>query len=220
MSEDPKDRFESVEELVDAINGGTQSIKNPLVGMSGLEGQISEAENAGLSMSTSEIVEMLIARRLGYSTHVSQAPALVAEGGEVARDIAYANGPGARIQSSRILVESSGECLADRIELVDSILRRVRNMIERRKLERGEALLLPSCPQVFTFFKDRPVDVVFCSAEGVVLDTASQLSPWSFSRRYPGAAFAVQLPSGQIGQSGVFTGDRLIFDYSVNNSVS
>ena len=90
MARDPKDRFSSIDELIDAITGGQKDVKNPLLKESSSEQPEALAtETIAVSMSTESIREMLEAKAgLSSSTTVSDSsldsPSPKDEGGDEA----------------------------------------------------------------------------------------------------------------------------------------
>ena len=85
-----------------------------------------------------------------------------------------------------------GDVLAT-AELATSWRARTRGLLGRDSLD--GALLLRPCKQVHTFGMRFPIDVAFCTADGVVLHMTS-LRPWRMSRVVRKARFVVEAPAG------------------------
>jgi uncharacterized protein len=71
-----------------------------------------------------------------------------------------------------------GEVVCERCLVADSPWPRMRGLLGRRGLERGEGLLLRPTGSVHTFFMRFPIDVVFLSRDGEVLKVAQGLPAW------------------------------------------
>ena len=87
---------------------------------------------------------------------------------------------------------------------------RIRGLLGTAPLTDGEALVLTPGRQVHTFGMRRPIDVVFCSREWVVLHVVRSMRPRRMSRFLWSAIFVVELPAG--GAAMVETGDRLALE--------
>ncbi len=85
-----------------------------------------------------------------------------------------------------------GDVLAT-AELATSWRARTRGLLGRESLD--GALLLRPCKQVHTFGMRFPIDVAFCTGDGVVLHMTS-LRPWRMSRVVRKARFVVEAPAG------------------------
>lgn len=103
----------------------------------------------------------------------------------------------------------TGAILADRIERASGMAARLRGLIGREELPRGEALVIRPCTSIHTCFMRFPIDAAFLSREHRVIRAISGLRPWRFTRVYPAAALVVELPAGTLAQTGTREGDTL-----------
>lgn len=101
--------------------------------------------------------------------------------------------------------------LAAQVELAFSFWRRLLGLMFRRRLPDQRGLLIAPCRSVHTWHMRFPIDVVFLDRHARVVGLESALPPWRFSRSYPSAWFALELPAGTIAQSGTQVGDLLEF---------
>jgi uncharacterized membrane protein (UPF0127 family) len=62
------------------------------------------------------------------------------------------------------------------------------------------------------FFMRFPIDVVFCSEQGIVVQLIECLRPWTVSGYFPKASFVVELPSGTLCDRDLQVGDRLLLE--------
>jgi uncharacterized protein len=85
---------------------------------------------------------------------------------------------------------------------------RLRGLLGRNGIERGEGLLIRPTSAIHTFFMRFRIDVVFVDGSGVVLDVVPALPPWRFARSR-GARCALELAAGEADARGIRPGDRL-----------
>jgi uncharacterized membrane protein (UPF0127 family) len=85
-----------------------------------------------------------------------------------------------------------GDVLAS-AEIATTRRARMRGLLGRRGFE--GALVLRPCRQVHTWGMRFPIDVAFCTSDGVVLHSVT-MRPWRISRVVRRAAFAVEAPGG------------------------
>jgi uncharacterized membrane protein (UPF0127 family) len=117
--------------------------------------------------------------------------------------------PRSRRAKTVVLVNRNGAVVCERCAVADTMLARMRGLLGRKHLPRGEGILLRPCPSVQTFFMRFPVDVVFLSRDGEVLKIVENLRPW----RSAGARRAhatLELAAGEAARVGIAVGDRLV----------
>ena len=98
-----------------------------------------------------------------------------------------------------------GDVLAT-VDVAGRARERTRGLLGRDSI--GGALVLRPCRQVHTLGMRFPIDVAFCSADGVVLRVAT-LSPWRVSRVVWRSAFVVEAAAGAFDRWGLRPGDHL-----------
>lgn len=86
---------------------------------------------------------------------------------------------------------------------------RLRGLLGRPPLRRGEGLLLDPCASVHTLGLRGPIDVVFLGARGDVLRVVPALRPWRLAA-CRGARRVLELPPGTCARLGVEPGDVLL----------
>ena len=98
--------------------------------------------------------------------------------------------------------------LCDHCEIADGPLTRLRGLMGRRGLSRGEGLLLRPAPSIHTFFMRFPIDAVFLDAGLQVVDVRADLAPWRMAGQR-GARAVLELPAGEAQRLGVVAGAQL-----------
>lgn len=109
----------------------------------------------------------------------------------------------------KVINATKGVVLCDKAVMAHTLLARVKGLLGRVTLARGEALILMPCNSVHTFFMRFSIDVVFVSSSGKVVGIASNLVPWRLSKIYFGAHFVIEFPAGTVQSVSLSKGDIL-----------
>jgi uncharacterized membrane protein (UPF0127 family) len=104
------------------------------------------------------------------------------------------------------LVKEDGTVVCERCELATSPLARMRGLLGRSSLARGEGMLFRPAGSIHMFFMRFAIDAIFCDRDLAVVDVARDLQPWRTASRR-GAKVVIELASG--AAAGVAPGDRL-----------
>lgn len=109
--------------------------------------------------------------------------------------------------------------VSERLALADRFLPRLRGLMGRRSLPRGEGLWLEPCASIHMMFVPFPLDVLFlrrgapgaleAGAEGEVLAVRERVRAWIGLAACRGASAALELPAGEVARLGLVVGDRL-----------
>jgi len=112
---------------------------------------------------------------------------------------------------------TEGQVVCERCLVAETPLARMRGLLGRRGLERGEGLLLRPAPSVHTFFMRFTIDVVFLARDGGVVKVVPSLRPWrtAAARR---AKAVLELPPGEADHRGIRPGIRLDLSLSADPS--
>jgi uncharacterized protein len=104
--------------------------------------------------------------------------------------------------------EDDGEVLCERCVVADTTFRRVRGLLGRRELRRGEGIVLRPGWSIHTAFLLFSIDVAFVDQDQVVLKVVKNLRPFRASV-CRGARDVVELAAGEAERRGLKPGDRL-----------
>lgn len=96
-----------------------------------------------------------------------------------------------------------------RVRTATGFVSRLIGLMFSRRLPDDEALLIPRCPSVHSFFMRYPIDVVYLDREGTVTKLVRSLKPWRASIGGRGAAHALELAAGSIQRLGLRVNDDL-----------
>jgi uncharacterized membrane protein (UPF0127 family) len=106
------------------------------------------------------------------------------------------------------LERQDGSIVCERCLLVETPLARVRGLLGRAGLERGEGLLLRPASSIHMWFMRFAIDAVFLGPDEEVLRVVPDLKPWRMAAQR-GAKAVVELPAGECERVGLRAGDRL-----------
>jgi uncharacterized membrane protein (UPF0127 family) len=102
----------------------------------------------------------------------------------------------------------NGRIVCERCVLADTALARMRGLLGRRELPRGEGILLRPAASVHTAFMRFPIDVVFLDGNFEVLELVPRLRSWRAASKRRAKA-VLELPAGECERRGLRVGDRL-----------
>jgi uncharacterized membrane protein (UPF0127 family) len=109
---------------------------------------------------------------------------------------------------AQVVVGSDGRVVCERCGVADSFASRLRGLLGRRELPRGEGLLISPSASVHTFFMRFVVDVVFLDRSLRVVGVSRDIRPWKLTGRR-GARHALELPAGESEERGIRIGEQL-----------
>jgi uncharacterized protein len=109
---------------------------------------------------------------------------------------------------SHVTVRSGEQVVCEECLVADRPLARMRGLLGRTDLPRGEGVLLRPAASIHTFFMRFPIDAVFVDKEGTVVGVEHGLKPWRTARRR-GAHAVLELAAGEADARGLAAGQQL-----------
>jgi uncharacterized membrane protein (UPF0127 family) len=97
--------------------------------------------------------------------------------------------------------------LAERAAVARGLAQRMAGLLTRAALAQGEALVIPGCGSIHTWFMRFPIDVVFLKS-GRAVKLIHALRPFRLAWA-PGADAVVELPAGTIARTATRLGEQL-----------
>jgi uncharacterized membrane protein (UPF0127 family) len=104
--------------------------------------------------------------------------------------------------------EDDGRVVCEHCVVADTLPRRLRGLLGRRRLPAGAGIVLRPAWSIHTAFLRFPIDVVFVDADQVVLEIVPNLKPWRTALCH-GARDVVELAAGECARRGLKPGDRI-----------
>jgi uncharacterized protein len=102
-----------------------------------------------------------------------------------------------------------GSLVCERCLLAETPLARLRGLLGRAGLERGEGILLRPASSIHTWFMRFAIDAVFVDGDDRVVRAVSDLRPWRIAA-CRGARAVVELAAGECERVGLAAGERLV----------
>ncbi len=110
----------------------------------------------------------------------------------------------------RIINQSKNKILADRAALAKGLFERVKGLLGKNELKPGEALVIPNCNSVHTFFMRFPIDLIFLDKRNNVVKIIRSMPPFRITKVYFKASLVIELPSGILDESLCRMGDNIL----------
>jgi uncharacterized protein len=109
-----------------------------------------------------------------------------------------------------VTVRVDGRVVCERCLVADRPWARMRGLLGRDDLPRGEGVLLRPAGSIHTFFMRFPIDVVFLDDDRCVMTIEREVGPWrTVSERR--AAAVLELPGGECDRIAIREGVQLDF---------
>ena len=108
----------------------------------------------------------------------------------------------------QVTVRVDDRVVCERCLVADRPWARMRGLLGRSELPRGEGILLPAAGSIHTFFMRFPIDAVFVDGDGNVVGVERELRPWRTARRR-GAKAVLELPAGEADARALAAGQKL-----------
>jgi uncharacterized protein len=93
-----------------------------------------------------------------------------------------------------VTVRADEQVVCERCLVAATPWARMRGLLGRDELPRGEGILLRPAGSIHTFFMRFPIDAVFLDGEGTVVGVERNMKPWRMARR-SGAKSVLELPA-------------------------
>jgi uncharacterized protein len=119
-------------------------------------------------------------------------------------------------QTVSLRVEDGNVC--ERCVVADRPWARMRGLLGRSELPRGEGVILRPARSVHTFFMRFAIDVVFLDTNDVVVDVVHELRPWR-AAGVKGARSVVELAAGEAAARGIKPGSKLMVESAESRSI-
>lgn len=106
-------------------------------------------------------------------------------------------------------LEGGGRVIVPRLRLARGFWGRAIGLIGRRTLAPGEGLWIEPCRAIHTAFMRFPIDALFLSPEGEIVDAVFHLRPWRWKAADRRARSVVEMRAGELDPNVLPMGARL-----------
>lgn len=97
--------------------------------------------------------------------------------------------------------------LADNAKLANTFLKRLVGLLNRKSLNKGEALILTPSNGIHSFFMRFTIDVIFLDKTGKVIKALASFKPFRFSPIYFNSHSVIELPENTLQLTRTQPGD-------------
>jgi len=111
----------------------------------------------------------------------------------------------------KLLNKKNGKILADKLETADNFFKRLKGLLGRTCLAKGEALSIIPCRSIHSFFMKFRFDAIFINKKNEVVCLIENMPAWRISGIYFSARSVIELPAGVIKETKTSIGDSLEF---------
>ena len=94
-----------------------------------------------------------------------------------------------------------------KIIVADTMVKRTKGLLGKKKLEDDEGLLLCGCRAIHTMFMKFPISVIFIDQEYQILGIENNIKPWSKSKYYRDAYYVLEMNASE---HGLKNGDKIM----------
>lgn len=112
----------------------------------------------------------------------------------------------------KITNQTKSIILAEQAILAGTPFKRIKGLLGRKGLEKGQALILRPCTSIHTLFMSFALDILFVNKDSKVVKAISSIKPFRITGVYFSSSFAIELPAGTIHATGTTIGDTLLIN--------
>ncbi len=107
---------------------------------------------------------------------------------------------------------TKGAVLADRVEMANTFFGRLKGLLGRSELRKGDALVIEPCSSIHTVGMKFSIDVLFLDKRSRVVGLRKCVDPFRFTRVFWRARQAIELPASSIDDTNTGMGDIIDID--------
>ncbi|MFH0867967.1 MAG: DUF192 domain-containing protein [Candidatus Woesearchaeota archaeon] len=109
----------------------------------------------------------------------------------------------------KIVNKTKNTILAEKAEIANTPLKRMKGLLDKVALEHGEGLIIKPCSSIHTFFMRFCIDVIFLDRNNRVVALTESLSPWRLFGSALKGRMVIELPSGTIAKAKTSINDTI-----------
>ncbi len=108
---------------------------------------------------------------------------------------------------SRVINITKNTVIAEKVEVANTTPKRIKGLLGRDGLDKGQALVIIPCSSIHTFFMKFSIDVLFVNNKGKAVAIAHSLPPNRLFGSYLKGKYVVELSPGTLFSSRTEEGD-------------
>ncbi|MFH1622296.1 MAG: DUF192 domain-containing protein [Candidatus Omnitrophota bacterium] len=110
---------------------------------------------------------------------------------------------------TKIVNKTKNIILAEKTEIADTPLKRMKGLLGKNNLNQGEGLIIKPCSSIHTFFMRFSIDVVFLDDYNEVTALTESLPPFRFFGSFLKGKIVLELPQGTIARTKTSINDKI-----------
>ena len=99
--------------------------------------------------------------------------------------------------------------MAERVEIADTFLSRLKGLLGKKGLEPKTGLILRPCSSIHTFFMRFPIDAAFVDSQNRIIKAYHALPAWRSSGMFFNSSLCIELPAGTLHTAHTKAGDYI-----------
>jgi len=107
------------------------------------------------------------------------------------------------------VLKKEEQVLVPTVYVARSFFSRFLGLMGRKSIPSEEALLFPRCNSIHTFFMRFPIDVIFVSKDGTVVDVIEKMKAWRMCLPRGKASHTLEMRGDRARELGIVPGVRL-----------
>lgn len=107
----------------------------------------------------------------------------------------------------KVIIPKTGKMLARNLTVASSLFMRMKGLLGKKRLSRGEGIWLKPCKGVHTFGMRFPIDVIVLDQNLGVIAIISDLKPNRITGIFKKAVSVLELPADSAQECGLLPGD-------------
>lgn len=112
----------------------------------------------------------------------------------------------------KLINKTKNKIIAEHVEVANTVFKKMKGLLGREKIKKGEGLRLLSCNNIHSLFMKFEFDAIFIDKYNKVKKLSEKIPQWTLLKICFGADSVIELPAGTIKETGAEIGDELEFN--------
>lgn len=109
----------------------------------------------------------------------------------------------------KVINHTKKNVLADNATIAASFMSRIKGLLGKAGIAKGEGLIISDCGSIHTFFMNFPIDVIFLNYQHTVVKIKKAVMPFRLVDCPFTGSITIELPAGTIDASRTEIGDYI-----------
>lgn len=107
----------------------------------------------------------------------------------------------------QIINKTKNSIIADKAKIADTFMSRMIGLLNRKCINKGEALIITKCNSIHMFFMKFAIDAIFIDKNNVVVGLIPAITPFCLSPIFFKSSYVVEVPCQTIADTNTSIGD-------------